>query len=193
MTLYENLPEQIEFHGKRYRLTLWFDHVLAALDILRDQTMLETDRIDTALSFLVRGKYPVDAGLLNAVFDMLSRKKDKTAKNSFDFEQYSALIYAAFWQAYGIDLHEMCGKLHWLDFSALLAGLPENTRFSQVVEIRCRPLPKPTKYNAEEIAQLRRKKAEFALRVSPEDAERALQKSLAGMANDLIHMARAGD
>lgn len=193
MTLYESPPKQIKFHDKSYRLTLWFDHVLAALDVLQDQTMLETDRIDTALSFLVRGKYPVDVNLLDAIFDMLSRKKDKTAKKSFDFEQDSALIYAAFWQTYGIDLHTMRGKLHWLDFIALLAGLPENTRFAQVVDIRCRPLPKPTKYNAEEIAQLRRKKAEFALRVSPENAEKALQKSLAGLANDLIHMAKAGD
>ena len=39
-------------------------------------------------------------------------------------------------QAYGIDLIEQQGKLHWRKFKALLSGLPENTQFKRIVSVR---------------------------------------------------------
>lgn len=45
-------------------------------------------------------------------------------------------IYASFLQAYGIDLFDVQGQLHWKKFNALLSGLPEGTKFMEVVKIR---------------------------------------------------------
>ena len=180
----------IVYKGKTYQLTPYFDHVLTAIELLRDKTLLEVDRIDTALSCLVRGSYPVDYTLLESIFQLLSEREDKPGKKVFDFQQDAQLIYAAFWQTYGIDLYAQRGKLHWSTFCALLAGIPDNTRFSQVIDIRTRPLPKPTKYNAQEIQQLQQQKAKFALRTSPEEAAASVQDALVGLANNLIQIAK---
>lgn len=45
-------------------------------------------------------------------------------------------IFSSFMQAYGIDLIEEQGRLHWKKFNALLAGLPEGTKFVEVLKIR---------------------------------------------------------
>lgn len=39
-------------------------------------------------------------------------------------------------QAYRIDLLEERGKLHWKKFNALISGLPEGTKFVEVIKIR---------------------------------------------------------
>ncbi len=39
-------------------------------------------------------------------------------------------------QAYNIDLIEEQGKLHWKKFNALLSGLPDGTKFVEVMKIR---------------------------------------------------------
>ncbi|HFI0404265.1 TPA: Gp15 family bacteriophage protein [Streptococcus suis] len=45
-------------------------------------------------------------------------------------------IYASFLQAYNIDLIEVCDSLHWQKFNALLNGLPNGTKFVEVLKIR---------------------------------------------------------
>ena len=47
-----------------------------------------------------------------------------------------AYIFASFMQAYRIDLIEEIGKLHWKKFNALIVGLPEGTKFVEVIKIR---------------------------------------------------------
>lgn len=45
-------------------------------------------------------------------------------------------IFASFMQAYSINLFKVHGELHWKEFNALLSGLPEGTKFVEVVRIR---------------------------------------------------------
>ncbi|HFU4000645.1 TPA: Gp15 family bacteriophage protein [Streptococcus suis] len=45
-------------------------------------------------------------------------------------------IYASFLQAYNIDLVEVCDSLHWQKFNALLNGLPNGTKFVEILKIR---------------------------------------------------------
>ena len=66
----------------------------------------------------------------------------------FDLEVDADYIFAGFMQAYGIDLIEEQGKLHWYKFNALLNGMPEGTRFSQVVGVRA--WKKPSKSDTHE-------------------------------------------
>lgn len=57
-------------------------------------------------------------------------------KAPYDIRFDGDYIYASFLQAYGIDLFDVQGKLHWKKFNALLSGLPEGTKFMEVVKIR---------------------------------------------------------
>lgn len=63
-------------------------------------------------------------------------------------------IFASFMQAYGINLFKVQGELHWKEFNALLAGLPEGTKFVEVVRIRGY---KPQKGDTEEYKRKMRK------------------------------------
>lgn len=57
--------------------------------------------------------------------------------NVLDFKIDENLIYAAFKQAYNMDLYDLePEQLHWHKFKALLDGLPPDTTLSRVVEIR---------------------------------------------------------
>ena len=62
-----------------------------------------------------------------------------------------------------------------------MSGLPSNTRFSEVVQIRAMDIPKPNKYNAEERGRIIRLKQEYALKVSAEEREKNLQDGLKKM------------
>lgn len=65
---------------------------------------------------------------------------------------------------------------------ALFNGLSDDTKIMQIISIRSRPLPKPTKYNAEERRQLIKLKQLYKLNLSEEErksnSKMGLQKSL---------------
>ena len=103
-----------------------------------------------------------------------------------DFTQDRALIIAAFRQAYGIDLVAERGRMHWQTFADLLKGLPSNTRLAEVMDIRAKPMPKPTKYNAEERARLAKLKADFKLEKTEAEKQAALQRGLRQMSVALL-------
>lgn len=75
-------------------------------------------------------------------YDLAGNPMKTTASNSgqekapYDIRYDGDYIYASFLQAYGIDLFDVQGKLHWKKFNALLSGLPEGTKFTEVVKIR---------------------------------------------------------
>jgi len=54
----------------------------------------------------------------------------------FDLLQDCGLIYAAFMQAYHVNLRKV--KMHWWIFSELLRGLPTGTGLSGIMELRGR-------------------------------------------------------
>ena len=117
-------------------------------------------------------------------------KKEADKKKITDFTQDADLIRAAFLQVYGINLYK--DKLHWLEFSALLAGLPEGNRYSEVLGIRARPMPAPTKWNAEERKWLAKAKADLAIRLTDKEREQSLEQSLRDVAASLLTLAGRG-
>lgn len=164
MKLYSPLPFSVEYGGKKYRLRPAWPNVLAASDVLEDENLSDVEQTDCALDLLIEGWHPVDSGLLKAVFDVLIPDNEKSDEpQTMDFEQDCELIFAAFWQTYGINLNKR-RDMHWCEFFALLKGLPEGTRFSDVVGIRQMPMPAPTKDNGKYRAKLARMKARFALK-----------------------------
>ena len=59
----------------------------------------------------------------------------KSREPVFSYSQDHAYVVAGFRQAYGMSLEDI-HKTHWWEFQALLSGLPEGTRLSQIMRIR---------------------------------------------------------
>lgn len=189
MNLYDELPTRVEYKGKVYRLSLSFDRVLHFYD-LQKEDLSDAAKLELALFLFVPEKHPNEIGLLTAILDLLF-EPSRQAENgkSFDFEQDAKYIYAAFMQTYGIDLFLERDRLHWWKFIALLNGLPSNTRFSEIIQIRLRPIPQATKHNGEEVRELIKQKALFRLNLSEEERQEQRQAGLAKMVRALEGMA----
>lgn len=82
----------------------------------------------------------------------------------FSYEHDAGYIYAAFIEAYGIDLTK--NRLHWWQFRALFLGLPETVLFCRIMGYRTMEIP----------AKMPKEKKEFYQRMKriyriPESAE----------------------
>lgn len=85
----------------------------------------------------------------------------KQEQAPYDIRYDGDYIYASFLQAYGIDLFDVQGKLHWKKFNALLSGLPEGTKLMEVIKIR---KWKPQKGDSAEYKEeMRRLQKDYAL------------------------------
>ena len=196
MKLYESLPYTVETKKKRYRIDPDFRNVLRMCDVLDNDLLLPSARYYLALKCIMKHpprKTLEQIALVQAATKMLFPNKDKpvNGKPLTSFSQDADLIRCAFRQSYGINLHTE--KLHWLEFSELLNGLPEGSRYAEVLGIRSRPMPKPTKYNAEQRASLTRAKQMFALHAENEkDQERQYESDVKNIALGLIAFAAKG-
>ena len=185
MKLYESLPDSVIVNGRKIKLDLDFRNVLRMMDILQTDDLTSEAREWLALRCICR--HP-RKGMLEAVKNLLFVPNEHKARERvMDFVQDADLIRAAFEQAYGIDLTK--DRIHWLRFVYLLAGLPDNTRLSEVISIRSRPIPEPTKYNQKEIQSLIEAKAAVALRMSEEERMSRYRRDVMGVAALLINMA----
>lgn len=85
----------------------------------------------------------------------------KQEQAPYDIRFDGDYIYSSFLQAYGIDLFDMQGVLHWRKFNALLSGLPEGTKLMEVIKIR---KWKPQKGDSSEYKEeMRRLQKDYAL------------------------------
>lgn len=152
-------------NGRRYFCDLSFNAVLDALRALSDDCMHDADKLDFCIWRLVRGHVPKSKKekLLEAILDSIAGEKSDGPR-CLDFEQDADAIRSGFRQAYGIDLERERGRLPWVTFLALLQNLPKETRMAEIIETRLRPIPAPTKYNAQEIAALTKAKVAVALK-----------------------------
>lgn len=82
-------------------------------------------------------------------------------KPLFNIKYDGEYIFSSFMQAYNIDLIEQQGKLHWQKFNALLSGLPDGTKFVEVMKIRAW---RPSKgEDAKEKQKMRELQEQYAL------------------------------
>lgn len=179
ITLHFPLPFAVVYEGKTYKLKPYYDNVLKVFAIQKEQALSERDKLDLSLELLIKRKCLKlcerdKVGLLNAVFDVLMDTQPKEPDGRapiFDFEQDAGFIYASFLSDYGLDLYEQQGRLHWWAFIQLFRGLSDGSKIVQVMQIRDKPIPPPTKNNAEERARLAKLKAQYALEISQEERE----------------------
>ena len=189
MKLQDKLPDGVKVDGKFYKLDFEFRNVLRMIDVLDDDNLMPEAKAYKALRCLCRRPRNV-LRVLPAVKGLLFKAPRKTGPKATDFVQDAGLIRAAFRQAYGIDLYRE--KLHWFEFTELLSAIPEGSRYSEVVGIRVRPIPAPTKWNQHEREWLMKAKADVALEMSDKERAQRYQQDVANIASVLMGMAKKG-
>lgn len=148
------LDDTVDIDDIKYSIDASFDNVLRVIDLMNDNRVREKKKITVALEMLTDNKFEDYSNEEKAIILEVIMKKYVSVKPAvvrdlqgnimpvveeeiyFDYSKDSDLIYAAFMQAYGIDLIDSQGKLHWLKFKALMNGLPENTKLVHVIGIR---------------------------------------------------------
>lgn len=83
-----------------------------------------------------------------------------SGKRVYDYEYDADLIYAAFREAYGLDL-DASEYLHWWQFRAMLMALPSDCQFMRVIGYRSAKITRDM--GKEQKAYLRRMKSLYAL------------------------------
>lgn len=192
MKLYERLPNSVIVNGRRVKCDFSFRNVLRMLDTLARDDLTADARIYIAKSCITKNRRVKPQELLTKVYEILF-PKGKTEENKeklTDFAQDADFIRAAFMQEYGINLYR--DDLHWCEFSALLSGLPEGSRYTEILGIRARPMPAPTKWNSEERKWLAKAKAQFAVALTDREARDSFNASLRSVAFSLLSLAEKG-
>lgn len=193
MKLQDRLPESVRVGRRMYRLDLDFRNVLRMMETLARDELIPAAREWLALKCIMRHPPKRTAHVMAAVRMLLfsGDEKQPSSKKLTDFVQDADLIRAAFLQTYGINLYR--DRLHWFEFVGLLSCLPDGSRYSEILGIRARPMPKATKYNAEERQWLSRAKATYAVRMSEKERESRYQASMHRTAESLLTLAKRGD
>lgn len=158
-----------------FRFNATYKNVTEAAAVLKNTTIPEAARVNMTLFLLLeRFSYfracflPMSEriNLLKRIFDGLSGGSDENDKKSTDgnsnspralsLEKDSGLIYGAFLQSFGIDLHN--DELAWRDFCTLLSCIPESTVLFNIMKIRTMEIPKNiSSEDAEKLYALKRK------------------------------------
>ena len=159
--LVDELVLEIEGEEQIFPLLLSFDRVLKLFEMWGDEEIPEIVRPLLALKILTGVSFEnltVDEAMeiVRAIFEehIQTRKVDdeveydlagnviKTTsseephKRLYNLKYDGDYVFASFMQAYRIDLIEEIGRLHWKKFNSLLVGLPEGTKFVEVLKIR---------------------------------------------------------
>lgn len=177
---------RVQYQGHWYRTRPAYDTVLAVQRLYKDPELTDADKIGQALRMLVRSwrarHLPLrqQAELLSEVvkrqIELPKRPPSRHPQRVVDFNLDGEYIYASFLQAYGIDLLEEQGRLHWKKFIALFEGLPEGTKIREIMKIRGTELPAPTRYNQKQRQHLMELKAYYALPVEGGGGQEGLER-----------------
>lgn len=140
MSLYQAPPETICVNGQEYSIDTDFRVWMEFQSILtRDGK--EREKAERLAGFMARLGLPPAKEALDAMLEFYtaeSKEKAVASKRtrpvSFDFQQDSEYIYAAFMGAYHIDLTTV--SLHWWTFKALFKALPEDCELCKIMRYR---------------------------------------------------------
>ena len=187
--LFERIPDGVTVNGRFYKCDFDFRNVLKLLDTMQREDIMPDARDYLCLKCVYSHRIPakIVSAFYNEVCDILFEKSPETGgKRLTSFEQDAGLIRAAFRQVYGIDLFR--DKLTWFEFTELLHGLPDGNRYEDVIGIRARPLPAPTKYNAKERQSLLEAKQRVALHLTEAEAARKYDADVSKIFSGLMTM-----
>lgn len=188
LDLSRKLTDKLVIDDEEFPLNLSFDNVLRLFEMWRDEDVPEFVKPHFGIRILTGEtleEFTVEemSEVFNDVFeehislstvednhveyDLAGNPMKTTTSNGkqeqapYDIRFDGDYIYASFLQAYGIDLFDVQGELHWKKFNALLSGLPEGTKLMEVIKIR---KWKPQKGDSAEYKEeMRRLQKDYAL------------------------------
>lgn len=177
-SLYFKQDDTVTIEGVVYSVNASFDNILKLIDMLRERRLTDSYKLRLGVQML----FGENTNLLQLPLEQLSEvfqkvfeqyvvqqeattaydregnampQYDKDTENYYSLLHDAEYIYASFMQTYHIDLLDMQGKLHWFKFQALLSGLPEGTKFREVVSIRQWKKPSKSDTEAKRMAELK--------------------------------------
>lgn len=194
------IDDRFEFEGKIYHVDLSFDNVLRLFEMFEDDLYFEIEKIELALKILIKEYYRIKNKsifekieiykfIMKEFLDIDTEKEEVPQKRVMDFKKDAGLIYASFMNAYGIDLFEKQGKLHWYKFSNLLAHLPDKTAFKEVVSYRVMKVPSGKHVDPEYRRHVLKMKRVYSLdnyNETPEGKAENLDKQLSIIAKAML-------
>ena len=167
------LTNSFDFKDQKIELNLAYNRVLKFYKLMKDTEVSNQEKIKITLKLFVKNYDEIVSlsfndkseiiKIIHNDFIEIKSKKSNDDKNILDFDKDFTFIYSSFMQDYQIDLYDHVDKLDWRKFIYLFVGLSDKTKIMQVMSIRAREMPKPTKYNSEEISQLYKLKAYYSL------------------------------
>lgn len=155
--LIDGLPESVEIGGQTVKIETGFRTGILFEEMIRDVSMSDTEKIQTALGLYFPGVYFDGADVIQEAVDRLfwfyrcgeelpemtgseeDTEEEGTTDAPFSYEYDADYIYAAFLQAYKIDLARH--SLHWWQFRALFRALPEDTQIMKIIGYRTMKIP----------------------------------------------------
>ena len=187
--LYERIPDGVTVDGKFIPCDFDFRNVLKMLDIMQREDVYPSARDFLCVKCVAKHprKIKNPSAAYKAIGDLLFEKTpDSGGERITSFEQDAPLIRAAFRQVYNIDLFR--DRLTWFEFTELLHNLPEGNKYSDVLGIRARPLPAPTKYNQKEREWLLNAKQRFKIHLTEAEAAKKYDKDVVNIFAGLMSM-----
>ena len=180
-TLNNKLETEVAINDKVYPVNMAFNNVMDFLEIVDNPELNDLEKAQGGIYQLL-GEIPKLANpeLFKAFHEIVihfiqtGTKKEmplgldgnpmpvKKQAPIYDLKADAQYIYNSFRQAYGINLFEEQGKLDWREFMSLLRGLPEETEYKKVIDIRTKPYYKG-KGMTEANRKLREAKRHYAL------------------------------
>lgn len=143
--LTDELPRSVFIQDGTIEIDIKTDTLTAlqCLSMLDNDDIPDSVRISCVIeTILAEGEeIPPDIYLdaFSAILDYLKgfpvEGGTKSREPVFSYSQDHAYVVAGFRQAYGMSLEDI-HRTHWWEFQALLSGLPEGTRLSQIMRIR---------------------------------------------------------
>ena len=191
MKLFERLPKGITVNKRFFKCNFDFRNVLKMIDVMQREDLVPEARDYLCSKCVISRRIPskIASAVYNELCSVLFEKRPETGgKRVTSFEQDAPLIRAAFRQVYGIDLFR--DKLTWFEFIELLQGLPDGNRYEEVIGIRARPLPAPTKYNQKEREWLMQAKQSVALHLTENEQAKKYDDDVGKVFAGLMGMIR---
>ena len=155
------LETELDLDGTIYPVNMAFDNVMKLFKILENPILTDGDKVHqgiyqllgTHLDLEFESQFKVFHYLLESFVNQGQQKETavdlegnpmpiKKQAPTQDLQHDASYIYNSFRQAYHINLFEEQGKLDWREFLSLLRGLPEDTEYKKVIDIRTRPYQK---------------------------------------------------
>lgn len=138
--MFNGYPDTVSVCGTKHHVNTDF-RIMCRFEIAIQKS--DTAEITSAVSDFFIGNIPCDINeAVNAVIGFYLcgnaeglKTASKSDKRCYDYGEDWKYFIAAFRQQYNIDLNT--AQLHWWEFSALFAGLTDDTELIKIMQIRC--------------------------------------------------------